>query len=95
MVDQAYDEAKQQQADPYMQETMDAMTTSSLSSASLSSAQTAAAWGLEEGPSALGSSAGALFSSVSDLLAKGKRPDLCVRDEREAGVGERQAERVG
>lgn len=70
MVDQAYDDAKQQQADPYMQETMDAMTTSSLSSASLSSAQTAAAWGFEEGPSALGSSAGALFSSVSDLLAK-------------------------
>ena len=70
MVDQAYDDAKQQQADPYMQETMDAMTTSSLSSASLSSAQTAAAWGFEEGPSALGNSAGALFSSVSDLLAK-------------------------
>ena len=70
MVDQAYVDAKQQQADPYMQETMDAMTTSSLSSASLSSAQTAAAWGFEEGPSALGSSAGALFSSVSDLLAK-------------------------
>ncbi len=76
----------------WRKETMDAMTTSSLSSAR-PVPPVLAAWDSRRSFRS-GVAAREPAYRCRTCLPR-KRLDSCVRDEREAGVGERQAERVG
>ena len=67
---QEYNDERQQQANPYVQESQDAVQTSSKASYALSSAQKGEVWGSEAGPHELGYSAGNMFNDVSDVLSK-------------------------
>lgn len=67
---QEYNDERQQQANPYVQESQEAVESSSKASYSLSSAQTSSAWGSEDGPEALGRKASEMFNGISDVLSK-------------------------
>ena len=67
---QEYNDEKQQQANPYVQESQDAVDSSSKASYSLGAAQKGEVWGSEAGPHELGYSAGNMFNDVSDVLSK-------------------------
>ncbi len=67
---QGYNDERQQQANPYVQESQEAVESSSKASYSLSSAQKGDVWGTETGPYELGHSSGNMFSDVSDVLSK-------------------------
>ena len=67
---QEYNDERQQQANPYVQESQDAVDSSSKASYSLGSAQKGEMWGSEAGPHELGYSAGKMFNDVSDVLSK-------------------------
>lgn len=67
---QGYNDERQQQANPYVQESQEAVESSSKASYSLSSAQKGDVWGTEAGPYELGHSSGNMFSDVSDVLSK-------------------------
>ncbi len=67
---QGYNDERQQQANPYVQESQEAVESSSKASYSLSSAQKSDVWGTEAGPYELGHSSGNMFSDVSDVLSK-------------------------
>ena len=66
----SYDSEKQGQVAPKVQESQEAVQTSSRASYALSSAQTSSAWGSEDGPEALGRKAGEMFNGISDVLSK-------------------------
>ncbi|WP_048727828.1 hypothetical protein [Kytococcus sedentarius] len=67
---QEYNDERQQQANPYVQESQEAVESSSKASYSLSSAQKGDVWGTEAGPDELGHSAGNMFNDVSEVLSK-------------------------
>lgn len=67
---QEYNDERQQQANPYVQESQDAVDSSSKASYSLGSAQTNDVWGTEEGPQKLGHKSGDMFNGISDVLSK-------------------------
>lgn len=67
---QGYNDERQQQANPYVQESQEAVESSSKASYALSSAQKGDVWGTEAGPYELGHSSGNMFSDVSDVLSK-------------------------
>lgn len=67
---QEYNDERQQQANPYVQESQDAVDSSSKASYSLGSAQKGEVWGSEAGPHELGYSAGNMFNDVSEVLSK-------------------------
>ena len=67
---QEYNDERQQQAKPYVQESQEAVESSSKASYSLSSAQKGDVWGTEAGPDELGHSAGNMFNDVSEVLSK-------------------------
>lgn len=67
---QGYNDERQQQANPYVQESQEAVESSSKASYALSSAQKGDVWGTEAGPDELGHSAGNMFNDVSDVLSK-------------------------
>ena len=67
---QEYNDERQQQANPYVQESQEAVESSSKASYSLSSAQKGGVWGTEAGPDELGHSAGNMFNDVSEVLSK-------------------------
>ena len=66
----SYDSEKQGQVAPKVQESQEAVESSSKASYSLSSAQKSDVWGTEAGPYELGHSSGNMFSDVSDVLSK-------------------------
>ena len=66
----SYDSEKQGQVAPKVQESQEAVQTSSRASYALSSAQTSSAWGSEDGPEALGRKASEMFNGISDVLSK-------------------------
>ena len=67
---QEYNDERQQQANPYVQESQDAVDSSSKASYSLGSAQKGEVWGSEDGPDALGRKASEMFNGISDVLSK-------------------------
>ena len=67
---QEYNDERQQQANPYVQESQDAVDSSSKASYSLGSAQKGDVWGTEEGPQKLGHKSGDMFNGISDVLSK-------------------------
>ena len=67
---QEYNDERQQQANPYVQESQEAVESSWKASYSLSSAQKGDVWGTEAGPDELGHSAGNMFNDVSEVLSK-------------------------
>ena len=67
---QEYNDERQQQANPNVQESQDAVDSSSKASYSLGSAQKGEVWGSEAGPHELGYSAGNMFNDVSEVLSK-------------------------
>jgi len=67
---QEYNDERQQQAAPYVQESQEAVDSSSKASYSLGSAQKGDVWGSEAGPHELGYSAGDMFNGISDVLSK-------------------------
>ena len=66
----SYDSEKQGQVAPKVQESQEAVESSSKASYSLSAAQKGDGWGTEAGPYELGHSSGNMFSDVSDVLSK-------------------------
>ena len=78
---QGYNDERQQQANPYVQESQEAVQTSSRASYALSSAQTSSVWGSERGPSRFGHRSSDMFSAISDILSK--ENDLIGRFETE------------
>ena len=77
----SYDSEKQGQVAPKVQESQEAVQTSSRASYALSSAQTNDVWGSESGPSRFGHRSSDMFSAISDILAK--ENDLIGRFETE------------
>ena len=77
----SYDSEKQGQVAPKVQESQEAVQTSSRASYALSSAQTSSVWGSERGPSRFGHRSSDMFSAISDILAK--ENDLIGRFETE------------
>ena len=67
---QEYNDERQQQANPYVQESQDAVDSSSKASYSLGSAQKGDVWGSEDGPDTLGRKASEMFNGISDVLSK-------------------------
>ena len=67
---QEYNDERQQQANPYVQESQDAVDSSSKASYSLGSAQKGEVWGREDGPDTLGRKASEMFNGISDVLSK-------------------------
>ena len=76
-----YDSVKQGQVAPKVQESQEAVQTSSKASYALSSAQTNDVWGSEHGPSRFGHRSSDMFSAISDILSK--ENDLIARFETE------------
>ena len=76
-----YDSVKQGQVAPKVQESQEAVQTSSKASYALSSAQTNDVWGSERGPSSFGHRSSDMFSAISDILSK--ENDLIARFETE------------
>ena len=66
----SYDSEKQGQVAPKVQESQEAVQTSSRASYALSSAQTSSVWGSERGPSRFGHRSSDMFSTISDILSK-------------------------
>lgn len=66
----SYDSEKQGQVAPKVQESQEAVQTSSRASYALSSAQTSSVWGSEHGPSRFGHRSSDMFSTISDILSK-------------------------
>lgn len=66
----SYDSEKQGQVAPKVQESQEAVQTSSRASYALSSAQTSSVWGSERGPSTFGHRSSDMFSAISDILSK-------------------------
>lgn len=77
----SYDSEKQGQVAPKVQESQEAVQTSSRASYALSSAQTSSVWGSERGPSRFGHRSSDMFSAISDILSK--ENDLIGRFETE------------
>ena len=77
----SYDSEKQGQVAPKVQESQEAVQTSSRASYALSSAQTSSVWGSERGPSRFGHRSSDMFSTISDILSK--ENDLIGRFETE------------
>ena len=77
----SYDSEKQGQVAPKVQESQEAVQTSSRASYALSAAQTSSVWGSERGPSRFGHRSSDMFSTISDILAK--ENDLIGRFETE------------
>ena len=67
---QEYNDDRQKQAAPNVQESQEAVDSSAKSSYALGSAQKPDVWGSEEGPQELGYSAGDMFGGISDVLSK-------------------------
>ena len=67
---QEYNDERQQQANPYVQESQDAVDSSSKASYSLGAAQKGEVWGSEAGPQELGHKSGDMFNGISDVLSK-------------------------